>query len=145
MLHCVFFPRLNHTDLFPVIYRAGDEKKNEKYRDCSSVSISQLTGMKGKLRRGKEVETLSFIRRQPDVRLSMLQVNKSWNRDPHTPIQPPFQLPGSPTAVDYRVSPPPQTSKLLISKFKHVTFHLFMHSAIRILPSRGPPVLHPLL
>lgn len=99
--------------------------------------------MKGKLRRSNEVEALSFIRRQPDVRLSMLQVNKSWNRDPPAPIQPPFQLPSSPAAVDYCISPPPQSPKLLISKLKHVIFHLFMHSAIEILPNRAPLFLYP--
>lgn len=83
MLHCtaIFFPQLNHTDLLPVIYQAGNEK-NEKYRGCSNVSASQLTGMKGKLRRGNDVKAWSCIRRQPDVRLSMLQVNKPWNTDP---------------------------------------------------------------
>lgn len=147
MLHCtgIFFPRLNHTDLFSVIYQAGNGKKNEKYRGCSNVSTSQLTGVKGKLRRGNEVEALSFIRRQPDVRLSMLQVNKSWNGEPPAPIQPPFQLPSSPTAVDYCIAPPPQSPNLIISKFKHIIFHLFIQSAIKILPSRAPLVLYPLL
>lgn len=90
-LHCmkIFFPWLNSTDLFLVIYQTGNEKKNEKYGGCSNVSTSWLTGMKGKLRRGSEAANLSFTGKQPDVKLSMLQVNKSWNRDPSTPLHQP--------------------------------------------------------
>lgn len=67
---------------------------------------------------------------------------QQWNRDTnlHSHTNPPTQLA---TAFGYHISAPPQYPKLLISKFKHVIFHLFMHNAIKSLPSKDPLILYP--
>lgn len=141
----VFFPWLNHTDLFPVTCQTGN-KKNEKYGGCSNVSTRWLRGMKGKLRRGGEVQNLSFTGRQPDVKLFVLQVNESWIWDPSTPSTHPatLQLPSLPPAVDHYISSPPQHPKWLICKSKHVIFHLFVHNVIYTLPSGTLLLYYPL-
>lgn len=145
MLHCmeIFFPWLNCIDLFPIFYQAGNSKKIEKYSSCSNVSIRQLTGMKGKLWIDNEVKLWVSLEGK-----KMSDCPCSWTSpgiEIPTTIQLPFQLPNLPTAVDYCISPPPWPPKMLISKFKHVIFHLFTHTAIKIFPNRAPLVLYPLL
>lgn len=128
-------------DNIPVIYQAGNWRNNEKHKGCSNFKISQLIVRKGKLKRSNEVETQSSSRRKSEARLSMPQVNNTGTKK-HTHTATPIQPPSLPTAAGYHISPPPQYPKLLMSKFKHIIFHLFMHSAMQILPSKVPLVLY---